>query len=57
MDEEPEMYVVDVSNVPGAAERREQVERERAEARRRYREHLAAVFDLHGAARRRHHSR
>jgi hypothetical protein len=49
MDEEPEMYGVDFSNVPGAAERREQVERGRAQARRRYRDHLAAVFDLHGS--------
>ena len=48
MDEEPEIYVVDFSNVPGAAERRQEVERDRAEAHRRYRDHLAAVFDLHG---------
>ena len=48
MDEDPEVYVVDFSNVPGAAEHREQVERARAEARRRYCDHLAAVFDLYG---------
>lgn len=50
MDEEPEeLYVTDFSNVPGAAEYREQQERARTEARRRYRDHLATVFDLHGA--------
>jgi hypothetical protein len=47
--EEPELYVFDFSNAPGAAEYRERLERDRAEARRRYRDHLAAVFDLHGA--------
>jgi hypothetical protein len=46
--EEPELYLFDFSNAPGAAERREQVERARTEARRRYRDHLATVFDLHG---------
>lgn len=49
MDEEPEeLYVLDFSNAPGAAEYREQLERARAEARRRYRDHLTTVFDLHG---------
>lgn len=51
MDEEPEeLYVLDFSNAPGAAERRERLERARTEARRRYRDHLATVFDLHGSA-------
>jgi hypothetical protein len=50
MGEEPELYVIDFSNTPGAAERRDQVEHTRTEARRRYRDHLAAVFDLHGTA-------
>jgi len=50
VDEEPEeIYVVDFSNNPGAAEAREQLERARTEARRRYRDHLATVFDLHGS--------
>jgi hypothetical protein len=40
--------VVDFSNVPGAPERQEKVERTRAEARRHYRDHLAAAFDLRG---------
>lgn len=48
-DKAPNTYVTDTSNVPGAAQIREKVERDRAEARRRYREHLAAVFDLHGS--------
>ncbi|CDO91384.1 MULTISPECIES: hypothetical protein [Mycobacterium simiae complex] len=50
MDEEPaELYVTDFSNVPGADEYREALERARTEARRRYRDHLTTVFDLHGA--------
>ncbi|OBK67147.1 hypothetical protein A5653_17605 [Mycobacterium colombiense] len=50
MDEEPaELYVTDFSNVPGADEYRERQERARTEARRRYRDHLTTVFDLHGA--------
>lgn len=49
MDEEPEeIYLVDFSNAPGAVECREQLERARTEARRRYRGHLTTVFDLHG---------
>jgi hypothetical protein len=47
--EEPEIYVVDFSDAPGAAEYRERIERARIEARRRYRHHLAVVFDLHGS--------
>jgi hypothetical protein len=46
--EEPEIYVFDFSDAPGAAEARERIERARTEARQRYRDHLAAVFDLHG---------
>ncbi|ODR05277.1 hypothetical protein BHQ21_15015 [Mycobacterium sherrisii] len=50
MDEEPaELYVTDFSNVPGANDYREALERARTEARRRYRDHLTTVFDLHGA--------
>lgn len=41
--------MTDFSNVPGGAEIREKVERDRAEARRRYREHLTAVFERHGS--------
>jgi hypothetical protein len=48
--EEPEMYVFNFSDAPGAAERREQCERARNEARRRYHDYLAAVFDLHTSA-------
>ncbi|GAB1815914.1 hypothetical protein MUNTM_49540 [Mycobacterium sp. MUNTM1] len=49
MDEGPEIFAVDFSNDPGAAERRERLEHARAEAHRRYLEHLTAVFDLHGS--------
>ncbi|MFG1930725.1 hypothetical protein ACGFK1_08705 [Mycobacterium sp. NPDC048908] len=49
MDEESEIYVFDFSDSPGAAEYRERLERARMEARQRYRDHLAAVFDLHGS--------
>jgi hypothetical protein len=42
--------VIDLSNSPSAAEYRERLERTRREARRRYREHLVAVFDRHGVA-------
>ena len=48
MDEEPELYVVDFSNAPGAEECRAQLEHARATSRRRYRDYLAAVFDLRG---------
>jgi hypothetical protein len=44
------MYVFNFSDAPGAAERREQCERARTEARRRYHDYLAAVFDLHTSA-------
>ena len=47
MDDEPEAHMVDFSHVTSAAEYREQLERARAEARRRYRDHLAAAFELH----------
>ena len=49
MSEEPELYLTDFSDAPGAAERREARERARAEARRRYQNHLATAFDMHGA--------
>jgi hypothetical protein len=48
VSEEPEIYVFDFSNAPGAAEYRERLEHARTLARQRYRDHLAAVFDLHG---------
>jgi len=48
VSKEPEIYVFDFSDAPGAAEARERIERARTEARQRYRDHLAAVFDLHG---------
>lgn len=44
MGEEPEIYLVDFSDVAGAAEDRERREQARAQARRRYRDYLAAVF-------------
>jgi hypothetical protein len=46
--EDPELRIVDFSEAPGAAECRERHEHALAEARRRYRDHLAAVFDVHG---------
>lgn len=50
MDEEPEeLYVTDFSNLPGADQYRERLERARSESRRRYRDYLATAFDLHGA--------
>lgn len=50
VDHEPELSVTDFSDGPSAAEYRERLERARSEARRRYREHLTAVFDQHGVA-------
>jgi len=47
VDPEPELQVTDFSGSP-AAEYRERIARARSEARRRYREHLVAVFDQHG---------
>jgi hypothetical protein len=47
--EEPEIYAFDFSDAPGAAEYRERIARARTVARQRYRDHLAAVFDLHGS--------
>lgn len=38
----------DFSAAPGAAEARERIEHARAQARQRYRDHLATAFDLHG---------
>lgn len=39
--------MVDFAHVRSEAEYREQLEHARAEARRRYRDHLAAAFELH----------
>jgi hypothetical protein len=50
MEEGPELYVTDFSDSPWAAEYRERSEQARSEARRRYRDHLAAVFDVRGLA-------
>jgi hypothetical protein len=50
VDQEPELYVTDFSDGPSAAEYRERLERARSEARRRYREHLAEVFERHRVA-------
>jgi hypothetical protein len=47
VSQEPELYVTDFSDGQAAADYRERVERARAEARRRYRDHLAAVFTRH----------
>ncbi|BCO45668.1 hypothetical protein MINTM008_15880 [Mycobacterium intracellulare] len=41
------MHMVDFAHVRSEAEYREQLEHARAEARRRYRDHLAAAFELH----------
>jgi len=50
VDEGPQLFVTDFSGGPGAAEYRNRIDRARREARRRYREHLAPVFGLHGVA-------
>jgi hypothetical protein len=42
--------VTDFSDSPSPTEHREHLDRARSEVRRRYRDHLAAAFDLHGAA-------
>jgi hypothetical protein len=42
--------VIDFSDDVGAVDYRERVERARQEVRRRYRDHLAAVFAQHGVA-------
>jgi hypothetical protein len=44
--EEPEIYAIDFSDAPGAAEFWERLERARTQVRRRYHDYLAAVFDL-----------
>ena len=49
MSEESEIYAFDFSNAPGAAEFRERIAHARTVARQRYRQHLAAVFDMHGS--------
>lgn len=50
VDQEPELEMTDSAEGSRAAEHRERIERARSEARSRYREHLAAVFDQHGGA-------
>lgn len=47
VDPGPELHAADFSG-SHAAEYRQRITRARSEARRRYREHLAAVFDQHG---------
>ena len=42
--------MIDFSNDPGAVDYRVRIERARNEARRRYRDHLAAVFTRHDVA-------
>jgi hypothetical protein len=49
--DEPELYVIDCSESPGAAEYRKRIERARREAWARYRDHLTAVFDRRGVER------
>lgn len=50
MDEEPELYVFNFGDSDAAAEYRQRREHAREVARRRYRDYLAAAFDLYGAA-------
>jgi len=50
VDEEPKQVVSGFSNAPSAVDYRECLERERREARRRYRDHLTAVITRHGVA-------
>ncbi len=50
MDDEPELYIVDPSAWPGAAEWREKHERQKATARARYLELVAAEFEVLGAS-------
>jgi hypothetical protein len=50
MGEEPHLYVIDFSDVPGAADYREQRERVRAEARRRYHDYLTDALGAHQSA-------
>jgi hypothetical protein len=44
VSQEPELCVTDSSDDPAAVDYRERVEHARREARRRYRDHLAAAF-------------
>ncbi|MCH9732232.1 MAG: hypothetical protein K0U84_21580 [Actinomycetia bacterium] len=46
---QPELYVVDFSQTPGAAEWREKRDRDHQENRRRYHQLLAAELDVYGA--------
>jgi hypothetical protein len=50
VEEGPELHVTDFSDSPSATEYRGRIEHDRREARRRYHDHLAAAFDLHGVA-------
>jgi hypothetical protein len=50
VEEVPQPYLTDFADSPTAAEYRERIQYGRFEARRRYRDHLAAVLDLHGVA-------
>lgn len=47
MADEPELYIVDFSHTPAAAEHRQRVDHARAVARQRYHDYLAAAFDMH----------
>ena len=49
MDDEPELYIIDPSGRPGAAEWREDHERQKAAARARYLELVVAEIELLGA--------
>ncbi len=46
--EEPELHLLQVGGLPGAAEHRARVQRLRREARRRHSEHLGSVLDANG---------
>lgn len=50
MSEEPELHVIRFSDLPGAEAHRARIERDRQEARRRYREYLAPVLDASGVS-------
>ena len=50
MDEEPELDVTEFSDDLSVLDYRERIARARHEARRRYRDYLAAVFERHGVA-------
>ena len=50
VDEDPEQAVSGFSDAPSAADYRERLERARREARRRYLDHLRAVFTRYSVA-------